>query len=73
MKKEEFLAMDNKAKGAACQAEIDGGKSYEALIAELGLTKKQMEIEHGLYFVKGKFMVKLMPGYQNRGTGKDIL
>lgn len=73
MKKDEFIALDGKAKGAACQAEFDAGKSFEEILAELGLTKKQLEIEHGIYFVKGKFMVKLMPGYQNRGTGKDIL
>ncbi|HBQ85417.1 MAG TPA: hypothetical protein DER33_03635 [Syntrophomonas sp.] len=73
MKKENFLKLDAKAKGAACQAELDAGKSYEEILAELGLTKKELEIQHGIYHVKGKFMVKLMPGYQNRGNGKDVL
>jgi hypothetical protein len=73
MNKEEFLALEPKAKGAACQAAFDGGKSFEDILAELGMTKKEMEIGQGIYFVKGKFMVKLMPGYQNKGTGKDIL
>jgi hypothetical protein len=73
MKKEEFLALDPKAKGAALQAELDGGKNYEDILAEIGMTKKELEIQQGIYLVKGKFMVKLMAGYQNRGTGKDIL
>lgn len=72
MKKEEFLGLDPKAKGAACQAELDAGKSYEDILAELGLTKKELE-KLGIYLVKGKFMVKLMPGYATTGTGKDIL
>lgn len=73
MIKSEFLALDGKSKGQACQAEFDAGKSFEEILAEPEMTKKEMEINHGIYFVKGKFMVKLMPGYQNRGTGKDIL
>jgi hypothetical protein len=73
MKKEEFMALDGKAKGAALQAELDSGKNYEDMLAELGITKKEMEINQGIYLVRGKIMVKLMAGYQNRGSGKDIL
>lgn len=72
MKKEAFLAMDGKSKGAACQAEFDAGKSLEDILAELQMTKKELE-KQGIFFVKGKFMVKLMPGYATTGTGKDIL
>jgi hypothetical protein len=72
MNKEEFMTLDGKAKGAACQAAFDAGESFEEILAELGLTKKELE-KMGVYFVKGKFMVKLMPGYGTTGTGKDIL
>jgi hypothetical protein len=72
MNKEEFMALDGKAKGAACQAAFDAGKTLEEILAELGMTKKELE-KQGIYFVKGKFMVKLMPGYATTGSGKDIL
>lgn len=72
MNKDEFLALDPKAKGAACQKEFDEGKSYEDILAGLGINKKELE-KQGVYFVKNKFMVKLMPGYATTGTGKDIL
>lgn len=72
MKKEEFLALDGKAKGAYCQELYDAGKTLDEILADLGMTKKELELE-GIYFVKGKFMVKLMKGYGTTGTGKDIL
>jgi len=37
-----------------------------------GIARKELE-KQGIYFVKNKFMVKLMPGYATTGTGKDIL
>lgn len=72
MNKQEFLALDPKARGAECQKAFDGGKSLEDILAELEMTKKELE-KQGIYFVKNKFMVKLMPGYATTGTGKDIL
>ncbi len=72
MTKEEFLAMEPKARGAALNKALEEGKTFEAIQAELGMNKKEIEIA-GCYFVKNKFMVKLMPGYATTGTGKDVL
>lgn len=63
MIKEEFLALDGKAQLKYLNEEVAKGLSFNEISAELKMTKKDFE-KFGLYYVKDKFMLKPMRGYQ---------
>ncbi len=64
MNKQEFLALDDKAKHEFLNDAIAGGKAAPQLFAEIGIPKEELAHKHGFYLVGTKFMKKPMKGYQ---------
>jgi putative methionine-R-sulfoxide reductase with GAF domain len=63
MTKDEFLALDNKAQLKYLNEQAAKGLDGIEIPAALGMTKKELE-KIGFYFVKNKYMLKPMRGYQ---------
>lgn len=63
MTKEEFLALDDKAQLKYLNEQAAKGLNANEIPAALGMTKKELE-KVGFYFVKNKYMLKPMRGYQ---------
>jgi len=63
MTKEEFLKLSDDEKIKFLNSEVEAGKDFNKICAELGMTKLEFS-KIGIYFVGNKFMGKPMKGYQ---------
>jgi len=72
MNREEFLALeDNKAMAKVLNDEIEAGKEAQAVLDEIGLSKKDLT-EQALYLVRGKFLARAWGGYTTtKRTGNE--
>jgi len=63
MKKEEFLKLSDGEKLKFLNSEVEAGKNFNQICAELGMNRLDFS-KIGIYFVNNKFLGKPMKGYQ---------